>query len=311
VFEQPHHVDAPKVPHPGARMRSAAVAGLALALGLGLSGCGPTAEKESAPEKHAASAKPLSTAEKKQAAEAAAAFTTYVQDELADLTAETSKFVDAVKAGNDDEARAIFPVARSHWERVEPIAAEFGDLDPAIDAREAGLEKGQEWTGWHRLEKDLWPARAKNYTPLTAAEKATLADKLLADTKTIQKQGADLKITLTDVVEGSQGLLEEVAGGKVTGEEEYWSRTDLWDFQANLDGALEGFELFEPILEGRDKALAEKIDDQFDAIQDLLDQTREGEGFVSYDKLTKAQVKAMSDAVNALGESLAEVSVVL
>ena len=29
----------------------------------------------------------------------------------------------------------------------------------------------------------------------------------------------------------------EVATGKVTGEEEYWSRTDLWDFQANVDGA--------------------------------------------------------------------------
>jgi len=290
-------------------VRTLAVAGVALGLGVSLSACGPT-EKAAVPTP-TDSAKPLSTTEKREAAEAASAFTKYVQDELADLTAETTKFVDAVKAGNDDEARAIFPVARAHWERVEPIAAEFGDLDPAIDAREAGLEQGEEWTGWHRLEKDLWPARAKNYTPLSAAERTTLADKLLADTKTIESQGADLRITLTDIVEGSQGLLEEVAGGKVTGEEEYWSRTDLWDFQANLDGALEGFELFEPILKGRDDALADKIADQFDAVQKLLDATREGDGFVTYDKLTKAQVKAMSDAVNALGESLAEVSEVL
>jgi len=281
-----------------------------LSLSLSLTACGTTAEK--APEAPAAD-KPaaLTSAEKAQVHKATAAYTTYVQDELAELVTGTEEFVTAIKAGRDDEARAIYPAARTHWERVETIAAEFGDLDPAIDAREAGLQEGEDWTGWHRLEKDLWPARAKNYTPLTDAEQAKLADKLLADTKTIQKQGEGLKLTVTEIVEGSQGLLEEIAGGKVTGEEEFWSRTDLWDFQANLDGAKEGFELLAPVIEGRDEQLAEKIDTQFDAVQDLLDETKQGDGFVTYDKLTKPQIKAMSDAVNALGESLAEVSAVL
>ena len=286
----------------------------AVALGLSLTACGTTAEK--APEDTAAD-KPaaLTAAEKAQVDKGTAEYTTYVQDELAELVTGTEEFVTAIKAGRDDEARAIYPEARTHWERVETIAAEFGDLDPAIDAREAGLQEGEDWTGWHRLEKDLWPARAQNmtphYAPLTDAEQAKLADKLLTDTKTIQKQGEGLKLTVTEIVEGSQGLLEEIAGGKVTGEEEYWSRTDLWDFQANLDGAKEGFELLEPVIAGRDEQLAAKIDRQFDAVQGLLDETKQGDGFVTYDKLTKPQVKAMSDAVNALGESLAEVSAVL
>jgi iron uptake system component EfeO len=84
----------------------------------------------------------------------------------------TAKFVAAYKAGNDDEARAIYPVARLHWERIETIAESFGDLDPKLDLREADLEPGQKWTGWHRLEKDLWPARAKNYRPLSDAQHA-------------------------------------------------------------------------------------------------------------------------------------------
>ena len=282
----------------------------AVGLSLSLTACGTTAEKAAetpAGDKPAA----LTAAETAHVGKATAAYTRYVQDELAELVSGTEEFVTALKAGRDDEARAIYPAARTHWERVETIAAEFGDLDPAIDAREAGLQEGEDWTGWHRLEKDLWPARAKNYTPLTDAEQAKLADQLLADTKTIQKQGEGLKLTVTEIVEGSQGLLEEIAGGKVTGEEEYWSRTDLWDFQANLDGAKEGFDLLEPVIEGRDEQLAEKIDTQFDAVQDLLDETKQGDGYVAYDKLTKPQVKAMSDAVNALGESLAEVSAVL
>ena len=281
----------------------------AVGLSLSLSACGTPADK--APESLGDEPKALTAAEQAQAKKATAEYTEWVQDELDGLVDQTGEFVTAVKAGNDDEARAIYPNARTRWERVETIAAEFGDLDPAIDAREAGLAKGEEWTGWHRLEKDLWPARAEDYTPLTDAEQAELADKLLADTKTIQEQGEDLKITHTDIIEGSQGLLEEIAGGKVTGEEEYWSRTDLWDFQANLDGSRKGFDLLEPVIAGRDAELAAKIEDQFGAVQGLLDATKKGDEFVTYDKLTKEQVKAMSDAVNALGESMAEVSAVL
>ncbi|HUQ00695.1 MAG TPA: iron uptake system protein EfeO [Aeromicrobium sp.] len=255
--------------------------------------------------------KPYTAAEQAQIKTATSDYTRFVHGELAGLVTQTEEFVDAIKAGDDDKARAIYPNARARWERVETIAAQFGDLDPAIDAREAGLAKGEEWTGWHRLEKDLWPARAQNYRALTDAERARLADKLLADTKTIVRQGRHLKLTATDIVEGSQGLLEEVAGGKVTGEEEYWSRTDLWDFQANLDGAWKGFDLLQPVIEGRDAKLAKKIDYQFGAVQGLLDATKKGDEFVTYDKLTRAQVKALSDAVNALGESLAQLSAVL
>lgn len=279
---------------------------LSVGVGLALTACSveKPPEAESGP-------KPFTAAEKTALTKATAEYTHFVQDELAGLVAQTTDFVTAVKAGDDDRARAIYPNARARWERVETIAAEFGDLDPAIDAREAGLDKGEKWTGWHRLEKDLWPARATNYTPLTDAEQARLADKLLADTKTIQKQGRGLKLTVTDIVEGSQGLLEEIAGEKVTGEEEYWSRTDLWDFQSNLDGAWKGFDLLKPVIEGRDPKLAARIDYQFGAVQGLLDATKKADEFVTYDKLTKQQIKAMSDAVNALGESMADVSAVL
>ena len=87
------------------------------------------------------------------------------------------------------------------------------------------------------LEKDLWPARAEKYQALTPAERATFADDLLANTRELDGKVQDLEYTIDSIANGSRGLLEEVATGKVTGEEEYWSRTDLWDFQANVDGA--------------------------------------------------------------------------
>ena len=93
-------------------------------------------------------------------------YAAYVQDQSDQLLVKTQLFVDAYKSGDDDQSRAIYADARVHWERIETVAESFGDLDPQMDAREADLEPGQEWTGWHRIEKDLWPARAEGYTAL-------------------------------------------------------------------------------------------------------------------------------------------------
>ena len=91
----------------------------------------------------------------------------YVQDQSDQLVVKTEQFVEAYKAGDDDQARASYADARVHWERIETVAESFGDLDPMMDAREADLEPGQAWTGWHRIEKDLWPQRAQEVASTT------------------------------------------------------------------------------------------------------------------------------------------------
>ena len=215
--------------------------------------------------------------------------------------------MDAYAAGQDDRARELYPQARTYWERIETVAESFGDLDPKMDLREADLEEGQKWTGWHLIEKDLWPP-ASGYKSLSMAERATYADDLLANTKTLYAKTRTITFTADKIANGSRGLLDEVATGKVTGEEEYWSRTDLWDFQGNVDGARVGFEGLKPLLQKKDPELAEQITDRFADLQKLLDQTKQGDGFVTYDQLSKEQVKQLSDAVNALSEPLSQLA---
>ena len=209
----------------------------------------------------------------------------------------------------DDEARELYAQARVHWERIETVAESFGDLDPKMDAREADLEPGQKWTGWHRIEKDLWPQEAKDYTPLTDAERTTFGDDLLKNTKTLDSRIQKMSFTVDQIANGSRGLLEEVATGKVTGEEEAWSHTDLWDFQANVDGAKVGYDGVRPILmDNGNSALAKQLDSRFAELQDLLDEHKKGDGFVSYTDLSKDEVKELSDAVNALSEPLSKLT---
>jgi iron uptake system component EfeO len=235
-------------------------------------------------------------------------YASYVRDQADQLLARTQEFVAAYKAGDDAKAKALYPVARVHWERIEPVAESFGDLDPKTDARQADLESGQRWTGWHRIEKDLWPARAKGYKPLSTSARATYADDLLKNTRTLDARTRTLTFTTDQIANGARGLLDEVATTKVTGEEEYWSRTDLYDFQANVDGARVAYEGLRPILQQRDKALDGQLDTRFTALQSLLDKQKVGDGFALYDEVGKSDVKALSDAVNALAEPLSKLT---
>jgi iron uptake system component EfeO len=235
----------------------------------------------------------------------------YVYGEAEQLLDKTKEFVAAYKAGKDDLARSLYPEARTHWERIEIVAESFGDLDPLLDAREADLEPGQKWTGWHRIEKDLWPQRAVDYSPLTTRQRQVYGDDLVANTVTLEDKIGGLTFTVDQLANGSRGLLEEVATGKITGEEEYWSRTDLWDFQANVDGAYEAFEALEPIVDRNDPELVKTLDTRFDELRQLLDRQRRGDGFRSYDELTRAEIKELADAVNALSEPLSEVTAVV
>jgi len=236
---------------------------------------------------------------------AVADYREYAQEQADATIPKVETFTKAVKAGDIAAAEKAFAPSRVGWERTEPIAESFGDIDPKTDTRADGLEKGQKWTGWHALEKALWQDKK-----IGAAQK-TLADQLLTDLKDWQKRVGKAEITPTSMANGAKELLDEVATGKVTGEEDRYSHTDLSDFKANVEGAQKAYELLKPVAQQNDKALTTELDKQFAALNTLLDKYRTdktSDGFVSYDKVTKDQRKELSDAVNALAEPLSKLA---
>ncbi|MFJ1895239.1 MULTISPECIES: iron uptake system protein EfeO [unclassified Streptomyces] len=236
---------------------------------------------------------------------AVAAYRTYVQDQ-ADATLPKAKlFTDAVAAGDIEAAKKVYAESRLGWERTEPVAESFGDIDPKVDVRADGLEDGQKWTGWHRLEKALWQDKK-----LGTEEKA-LAPTLQKDLLDWQKRVGTAEITPTSMANGAKELLDEVATGKVTGEEERYSHTDLIDFKANVEGAEKSYELLKPIASKNDAALSATLDKRFAELNKLLDTYREDKtsyAFTSYEKVGKADRKDLSDAVNALAEPLSRLA---
>ena len=59
----------------------------------------------------------------------------------------------AIKAGDLAAAQAAYIKARPFYERIEPVAESFPDLDPAIDLRVGDVEAGTTWTGFHPIEQ--------------------------------------------------------------------------------------------------------------------------------------------------------------
>ncbi|MEU4211321.1 iron uptake system protein EfeO [Streptomyces sp. NPDC026206] len=234
---------------------------------------------------------------------AVAEYRRYVQQQADETIPAAQKFADAVKSGDVDEAKKLYAVSRIGWERTEPVAESFGDIDPKVDVREDGVEKDQKWTGWHKLEKSLWEGKKID------EDDKKLADQLMTDLKDWQKRVGTAEITPTSMANGAKELLDEVATGKVTGEEERYSHTDLVDFNGNVEGAQKSYELLKPVAGKSDPELVKELDKQFGDLKKLLDGYRDGDGFKIYDdSIGKDDRKKLSDAVNALAEPLSKLA---
>ncbi|WP_393969700.1 iron uptake system protein EfeO [Kluyvera intermedia] len=235
------------------------------------------------------------------------AYKAYVVAETAELVKGTKAFTDAVKAGDIEKAKAMYAPTRQHYERIEPIAELFSDLDGSIDAREDDYEQkaaDPKFTGFHRLEKALFGDNS-------VKGMEHYADQLNNDVLELQKRIDELAFPPSKVVGGAAGLIEEVAASKISGEEDRYSHTDLWDFQANIDGAQKIVNLLRPQLQKENSALLAKVDANFKKVDAILAKYRTKDGYETYNKLTDADRNALKGPITTLAEDLAQLRGIL
>ena len=246
--------------------------------------------------------------------QAAVDYGTYVDNQLEFLLPPVQDLATAIKAGNLQAAQAAYAKGRPFYERIEPVAESFPDLDSAIDLRIGDVQAGTPWTGFHPIEKGLF--QAKSTKALSA-----LADKLVADVKDLQVKAKALTAATVanngkgyqpfEIANGASGLLDEVLKSKITGEEEAYSRIDLLDFQANVEGSLQAFATLEPALNELDPTLVPQISAKFNALDTVLATYRDAKavgGWTPYPQLTANDKKKLTDALLAVQEPLSAIS---
>lgn len=214
------------------------------------------------------------TAETTKAAEEYKAYAIAQADEL---VTSVKVFTDAVRAGDVKAAQDAYAPSRMPWERIEPIAELISDVDGKVDSRVDDFSGPDDpaFTGWHRLEYLVFE---KN----TTDGGKPFADKLDADIAGLVKELPNVDVKPINVANGAAELIEEVSQGKITGEEERYSKTDLWDFDANLQGSRDAIGKLNPALVKADPALLGKIEAGLNGLFDTMRPLRRGDGWVLY-----------------------------
>jgi iron uptake system component EfeO len=270
----------------------------AAAVAAGAAGCGGSdSDEESAAE--TTTAAETTAADEPLLHDAVGTYDAYVENETAEFVDATEKFLMPVEAGDVEAAKEAYPGARMHFERIEPVAGAFGDLDPDIDGREGDIPP-KEWGGYHRIEKALWIDESTDGLETTIAE-------LRNDVANLNDIAIKADFDPVEIAQGSVDLMAEVSSSKITGEEERYSHTDLWDFQANVEGAEAGFDALRPALEQADRELVGELEPEFESMYALLDSYRQGGGFVLYDTLSEKETQELAQQVDALAEILSQV----
>jgi iron uptake system component EfeO len=275
----------------------------------------------------------ISGADAEQKQQAVDLYAAFVKDQVGQLLPAVETFAAAYESGDDDAAREQFPQVRAYYERIEPVAESLGDLDPRIDYREVdAVAEDLDWTGFHRIEKDLWiPAQDalnadgetpawQDWAPSTTEERAAFGDLLIADVQELYDyvHSDDFQTALDEqgvggLSNGAIALLDEVATGKISGEEDWWSHTDLWDFAANVEGSKMAFSLVQDfaVSQGDEgAALADEITAGYSDLEAALAQHGSlAEGFIAYTALTDDDKRELTDLINALAEPLSQLTV--
>jgi iron uptake system component EfeO len=227
----------------------------------------------------------------------------YLVEQTGLLVDRTRAFVKALNYGNVEQAKRLYPTTRMPYEAVEPVAESFGTLDPDIDAREGDVPAAS-FRGFHRIEKALWLDN-------TTKGVRSVAAKLLADIKRLQALVYTIKLEPAQVANGANELLTEVSSSKITGEEERYSHTDLWDFEANVQGSQAAYDSVKPLLVQQDPQLAKEIDQRFAEVEEALRPYRRGDGFVLYSELSEQDKRRLAQSIDALAEPISQVAAIV
>ncbi|MGV9710696.1 iron uptake system protein EfeO [Gordonia sp. NPDC003424] len=249
--------------------------------------------------------------------QASADYKQYVITQVNSLVENTQPLVDAVNANDIAAAKEAYPKARPYYERIEPIAGAFCtdgstdcsdnaavSLDYAVDARPDAVSPGDKWEGFHVLEKAIFETgNLEGMQPV--------ADQLMTNVKLLQTvvNKPEFTIAPSEIVNGAGDLLDEVSTTKLTGEEEAYSKIDILDMQANVEGSEQAFAMVKPALKQIDPQLTQQITDSFAKVDELMDSFRDPNapgGFKSFDQVTEEQKRAMAAAIIAVKDPLSE-----
>lgn len=220
----------------------------------------------------------------------------YVAQQSSALMKATEKLAAAIKDGNLDEARSLYDAARAPYKHIEGLSGRLSDLENRIDPVADYFEKREAdpgFTGFHRIEYGLF---AQN----TTDGLAPVADALVSDATALKTRLREEKLSPDDLAGLAARQARRLAEDTVPQGDNRYSKTDLADFAANLDGIEKSVSLLYPLTEAAQPETASAVKAAFDAVRDDLAALRNA----PYDTVDTSARKQLADRFATLGERI-------
>ncbi|HHR6404669.1 TPA: EfeM/EfeO family lipoprotein [Providencia alcalifaciens] len=174
-------------------------------------------------------------------------YLTFVNKELSEMVEQLEKLNQSIQKGQLAQAKAAYIQAHQHYETVRPIIVLFGNTDRTINSRAdyfLDKEKDYRFVGFHLVEYLLFSQQ-----DLKAALPAS--DELLLKGRDLQKRVLTETIEIPKLVQASADFIEMILETKLSGKENIYSQTDLFDMAANAKGSQVIIDVISPFVEAK------------------------------------------------------------
>lgn len=174
-------------------------------------------------------------------------YLTFVNKELSEMVEQLEKLNQSIQKGQLAQAKAAYIQAHQHYETVRPIIVLFGNTDRTINSRAdyfLDKEKDYRFVGFHLVEYLLFSQQ-----DLKAA--LPTSDELLLKGRDLQKRVLTETIEIPKLVQASADFIEMILETKLSGKENIYSQTDLFDMAANAKGSQVIIDVISPFVEAK------------------------------------------------------------
>ena len=217
-------------------------------------------------------------------------------------------FADAVQGGDLEAAKKAYAPSRVGWERTEPVAESFGDIDPKVDVRADGLED----------RARSGPAGTAGEGAVAGQEDRSAGDRKLADaarsrtSRTGRSGSARPRSPRPPWPTAPRNSSTRSPPARSPARRSATRHTDLVDFKANVEGAREGVRAAQAGRRGErpgaGQGAGQAVRRAGHAARQVPRRTRPPTASPPTTRSARRERKELSDAVNALAEPLSKLA---
>lgn len=223
-------------------------------------------------------------------------FKSLLAGEMDSFVTDTELLATAINEGNLEDAQKLYPLVTMYYERLQPLAPSFQELDEKING---DIVEGKETdtTGFQRIAYGLFGEKK------TAGYEG-IAEELVADVKSLQADFATIDVSETNVLASAVTMFQDMANTRLTSPS--IAGNEVFAVKAQTDAIEDLMEVFVPRVSTES---AEAASNAITKLNEIVAYYEVGkEDYVNYNLFTTKQEQELITAVTNVEAALQQMN---